>query len=97
MDPFQGNDSAWMVVSEDRNTALVGFFRRQGVPNGPWIRLHLDGLDENRQYHLETGADKEILYGGDELMHVGMVVKEEQLCNHGGDCSSGIFVLQANR
>lgn len=97
LDPFQNNDSAWMVVSEDQNTALVGFFRRQGVPNGPWIRLYLDGLDENRQYHLETSDDREPLYGGDELMHVGMVVKEEQLCNHGGDYSSGIFVLQANK
>lgn len=97
LDPFQGNDSAWMVVSEDRNIALIGFFRRQGVPNGPWIRLYLDGLDENKQYYLETGTDRETLYGGDELMNVGMVVKEEQLCNHGGDYSSGIFVLQANK
>lgn len=95
MDPFQNNDSAWMVVSEDQNTVLVGFYRRQGVPNGPWIRLYMDGLDENKQYRLETGSDRTILYGGDELMNVGMVVKEEQLCNHGGDYSSGIFVLQA--
>ncbi len=97
LDPFQNNDSAWMVVSEDQNTALIGFYRRQGVPNGPWIRLYLDGLDENRQYYLETDGDRKTLYGGDELMHVGMVVKEEQLCNHGGDCSSEIFVLQASK
>ena len=95
LDPFQNNDSAWMVVSEDRNTALVGFYRRQGIPNGPWIRLYLDGLDENKRYYLETDSDRTILYGGDELMRVGMVVKTEQLCNQGGDYSSVVFVLQA--
>lgn len=90
--PFQGNDSAWMVASEDRTEALVGFYRMSGVPNGGWIRLRLAGLDPDKDYRVDSDASR--LYGGDELMNAGMVIKENKLCGGGGDYSSGVFYLR---
>lgn len=89
--PFQGNDAAWMVVSEDKTEALAGFYRMSGVPNGGWIRLKLAGLDPDKNYHLDS--DDSGLYGGDELMNAGMVIKEGRLWGGGGDYSSGVFYL----
>ncbi len=91
--PFQGNDGAWMVVSEDKREALVGWYRISGIPNGGWIRVKLAGLDPERDYILDS--DESVLYGGDELMNVGMVIKEKELCNSGGDYSSRIYFLKS--
>ncbi|SET18941.1 alpha-galactosidase [[Clostridium] polysaccharolyticum] len=91
--PFEGNDSAWMIVSEDKKEALVGFYRMSGVPNAPWTRLRLAGLDENRKYQKDGDA---AWYGGDELMHAGMVIEKDSLSNHGGDYSSGVVYLYSD-
>ena len=91
--PFQGNDGAWMVVSEDKREALVGWYRISGIPNGGWIRVKLAGLAPERNYILDS--DESVLYGGDELMNVGMVIKERELCNSGGDYSSRIYFLKS--
>lgn len=89
--PFSNNDSAWMTVSEDKKEALVGFYRMSGQPNDPWIRLRLAGLDEEMDYQVEGNPD--IWYGGDELMHTGMVIAKESLSSHGGDYSSVLIWL----
>ena len=43
--PFEGNFTAWMAVSPDRRTALVGWYRLLSEINGPCRRLMLRGLD----------------------------------------------------
>jgi len=91
LNPFELNDGAWMVVSEDKTEALVGFYRMSGQANGPWIRLRLAGLDENKDYQIE-GQDN--WYSGSELMNIGMVIRREKLSNQGGDYSSSIFFLK---
>ncbi|POP34996.1 alpha-galactosidase [Lactonifactor longoviformis] len=89
--PFEDNDGAWMLVSEDKKEALVGYYRMSGVPNGPWKRLCLIGLDKDRKYTINK--NKEGLYGGDELMNAGMVIKNSSLCACGGDYSSGVYYI----
>jgi len=91
--PFKENDAAWMCVSEDKKEALVGFYRRFGIPNGPWVRLGLQGLAEDKMYILNGDRDK--CYYGSELMHAGLVIHQEDLCNGGGDFSSALYYLRA--
>ncbi len=91
--PFEKNTGAWMVVSEDKNEALVGFYKTLNVPNEAWIRLKLSGLDKNKKYILDE--DSSVWFGGDELMHAGMIINKADLCNGGRDFSSKIYQLKA--
>lgn len=69
LSPFEGNETAWMFVSEDRKEAVVFFFRTLAVPNPPLGRLKLQGLDPDRDYRLEGESG---LFAGDRLMHYGV-------------------------
>ncbi len=72
--PFEQNESAWMVVSEDRRTAIVGWYRAFSKINDRFTRVHLAGLDPDILYHNSiTGTD---CYG-DELMQFGMLTTDE--------------------
>ncbi|WP_308635255.1 alpha-galactosidase [Paenibacillus silvisoli] len=86
MSPFEGNNTAWMFVSEDKKEAFAAYFRVLGVPNGPMNRLQLRGLDPAKLYRLEQDGQ---LYGGDELMHYGLSIPNLQ-----GDFKSVLFVLR---
>ena len=92
LSPFKGNESAWMVVSEDKKEALVGYYRLLAQPNEAWKRLYLKGLDAEKQYRIE--GKNQIKYGGDELMYTGMVIEKKTLCPSGTDYSSEVFYLQ---
>jgi len=85
--PFEGNETAWMFVSEDRSEAFAAFFRVLAVPNGPLHRLRFSGLDPEKSYRLEETG---VVYGGDELMHFGLPVTGLK-----GDFQSKLFVLKA--
>ena len=89
--PFSQNESAWMVVSSDKKEALLGYFRTLAMPNGPWCRVYLRGLEAEKNYRIDNG---ERIYGGDELMNVGLVVEKERLCAGGGDYSSAIYYIR---
>ncbi len=91
--PFEKNAGAWMVVSEDKKEALVGFYKILNVPNEAWIRLKLSGLDKNKKYILDE--DSSVWFGGDELMHAGMIINKADLCNKGRDFSSKIYQLRS--
>ncbi|MCC3375540.1 alpha-galactosidase [Cohnella sp. REN36] len=71
--PFEGNDTAWMVVSEDRSEAFVAFFRVLAQPNEPLDWLRLSGLDAEADYEVvETGER----FGGDQLMYAGLPIPQ---------------------
>ncbi|WMC91526.1 alpha-galactosidase [Kineothrix sp. MB12-C1] len=91
--PFEGKAGAWMVVSQDKNEAFVGFYKILSIANEEWIRLKLTGLDENKRYILDE--DESEWFGGDELMHAGMVICKEDLCGRGRDFSSRIYRLKS--
>lgn len=67
--PFETDQAAWMVVSEDKNSAIVGFYcMRSNVNTLPGF-LRLTGLDPDRLYRME-GEE----YYGDELMNMGITL-----------------------
>lgn len=68
--PFEGdgNVTSWMVVSEDKKKAIVGYYQALNKPNPSFTRLKLTGLDPEKEYNLNN-----IRYHyGDELMNVGI-------------------------
>ena len=100
--PFDGNVTGWMVVSEDKKEAAVGWFRVLSGPNQPYSRMRLRGLDENFLYHISVRREKENYYGnfyGDELMNIGLVTSDAtsgQIPDGEGlsDFESRLFILE---
>ena len=72
-DPFQHNVAAWMVVSEDKKEAIVGWYRVLNVVNEAFHRLALKGLDPDLCY--SSSADGRSYYG-DELMNAGLITSD---------------------
>lgn len=85
--PFDGNETAWMFVSDDKKEAIVFYFQVMAVPNAPLRRLKLKGLREDYHYRLNE-ADG--CYRGDRLMHAGLTIK-----NIHADYASVCFRLKA--
>lgn len=52
LSPFEGNETAWMVVSSDKTQAVAAFYQRLNKVNTSWLRLKLDGLDANTKYEV---------------------------------------------
>ena len=87
LSPFEGNDTAWMTVSEDRTEALVTVVRALAQPNVMPPLVRLAGLDAGRRYRdVATGE----VYGGDELMKVGLCCPLSQC-----DAASAMIELKA--
>ena len=95
--PFEGDEAAWMVVSEDKRHALAGYYRMRQPANAPLKRLTLKGLDENLCYKIKgTGLEA----CGDELMRAGMAVSDyasgiREKKERQGDYQSRLFELTA--
>ena len=95
--PFEGDEAAWIVVSEDKRHALAGYYRMRQPANAPLKRLTLKGLDENLCYKIkETGLEA----CGDELMRAGMAVSDyasgiREKKERQGDYQSRLFELTA--
>ncbi|MCC8080670.1 MAG: alpha-galactosidase [Lachnospiraceae bacterium] len=72
--PFEGNEAAWMVVSPDKKTAIVGWYRILNTVNNSFSRVRLCGLNADYCYHNSlSGVDAY----GDELMYLGMQTTDE--------------------
>ncbi len=96
LSPFAGGFTAWMAVSPDKKTALVGWYKTLNEVNGPYHRIRLQGLDPALRYTVDGGAE----HYGDELMQVGLVTSdaaagEMTADRYTCDFDSRIFVLQA--
>jgi len=71
--PFNSNEVGWMVVSQNRTEALIGYYQVLSQPNAPYERLKLKGLDENKKYKVSPG--NEIRYGND-LENIGLLFSQ---------------------
>jgi alpha-galactosidase len=87
--PFEGNETAWIIVSQDKTKAFAAYFRVLAVPNEPVRRLTLRGLDPDKEYFIEG---KEGAFGGDELMYAGVEIPELQ-----GDYQSIVWMVSDTR
>ena len=72
--PFEGNEAAWMFVSEDKSEAAVFYFRVLAQPNAPFAWLRLKGLLPEADYALAGEEAEAAVYGGDHLMYAGLQV-----------------------
>jgi alpha-galactosidase len=97
LSPFEGNETAWMIVSSDQTEALVGYYKVLAVPNSRKHQtLRLSGLDESKVYNTE-GRN----YYGDELMQVGLPLPTEyngvnsKQAKRGGDYQSQVFYIKS--
>lgn len=87
LSPFEGNATAWMVVSADQREAVVFYFRTLAEPNPVLRRLQLQGLNAAFDYVFDNN---DAAYGGDLLMQFGWAVPHLQ-----GDFVSTWFKLTA--
>ncbi|TMW70412.1 alpha-galactosidase [Alteribacter natronophilus] len=96
--PFGSNETAWMVTSKDKSTALAGYYQVLGEPNPGFKKLKLAGLDPDRKYKV---SGKSLFYYGDELMHAGLDLEEPYIgtdtggIQDSGDFTSQLYVIEA--
>ena len=96
--PFEGNETAWMIVSEDQKKALVGYYRVMQPVNIGFVRLKLKGLKEDTCYKV-SGYDYDCY--GDELMQAGMILSDsasgvwKKGVNDKGDFQAKVFEIEA--
>ncbi|MEC0092700.1 alpha-galactosidase [Paenibacillus macquariensis] len=69
--PFEGNETAWMFVSEDQDEALVFWIKVLAEPAEPLRRLKLRGLDLATVYVEQATG---MTLHGDTLMHAGVQI-----------------------
>ena len=99
--PFAHNEAAWMTVSPDRETALVGDYLVLQQANAGYRRIRLTGLAPDRLYRvtpLGSGAEPcgpAYTAGGDELMQAGLVTTGDSRMQHDGDFVSRLYLLEA--
>ena len=100
LSPFEGNIAAWIVVSEDKKDAIMGYYKILNDVNCPYRRLCLQGLDEKMEYTIE-GVDG--VYSGRELMKAGMITSDPsagQVLDGGETCTdfwSKIYLLHGEK
>ena len=96
--PFEGNEAAWMVVSEDKKMAIVGWYRILNDVNGRYTRLRLEGLNPDAAYRNVNGGT---VHYGDELMYAGLITTDDSAgqvsagADHSTDFESRIYILEA--
>ena len=104
--PFEGdgNQTAWMTVSDDGRRGLVGWYRvlSHTVP-GPGL-LRLRGLDATARFRISLWPESDdalaransLERGGDELMRVGLFLDDRAWESQArGDFQARIFELDA--
>lgn len=91
--PFTGNDTAWIVVSEDQTEAVAAYYQILNKINASWLRLKLTGLHENMKYQVTIGQEVSYQYGN-TLMNAGLVIDRELLNEKGGDFASLLIKLK---
>ena len=98
--PFAHNEAAWMTVSPDQETALVGDYLVLQQANAGYRRIRLAGLAPDRLYRvtpLGSGAEPcgpAYTAGGDELMQAGLVTTGDSRMQHNGDFVSRLYLLE---
>lgn len=69
--PFEGNDSAWNIVSKDKTECVATYVKVLSLPAAPIKTIKLKGLNPDFVY---KDIDSGEVYGGDELMNGGITI-----------------------
>jgi len=94
--PFESNNTAWIVVDEEKSKAFVSWFQVLSKPNEPVKYIKLAGLDPDKMYEV---TDHEEPMSGSLLMHHGIMIKPAfngvELLNYSaGDFQSRTWKIQ---
>ena len=82
LSPFEGNNTAWAVVSRDKSTALALFYQKLNTVNANWLRMKLAGLDPDAEYEVSvdispsTSFDTEMAKRLSRIYSAGMTETE---------------------
>lgn len=92
LSPFEGdqNSASWMVVSEDKQEALVGYYQILSRPNPAGRRIRLTGLDADQRYKID-GIDG--YFYGDQLLQAGIEIDRYRTAGEHADFTSELFKL----
>jgi alpha-galactosidase len=72
--PFESkNECAWVIVTEDKKEFIFYYFRILANVNKPIRKVNIRGINPDYKYRLD---DSTYIYGGDELMYVGLSIPE---------------------
>lgn len=91
--PFEGNDTAWIVVSKDKTQAVAAYYQRLNKVNASFLRYKLTGLEPDMLYNV-TGFGREGAYYGDQLMNAGLVINRKEFTKDVGDFASVLFNIE---
>ena len=100
--PLGSDDAAWMVVAEDRMTAIVAHYRILRRPVAPPDRLRLRDLDPGTVYRVSAWPGPtpaaSVRRGGDLLMAVGLGLVPEDPATGvpDGDFAARLYVISAD-
>ncbi|MDA7027676.1 alpha-galactosidase [Bacillus sp. CLL-7-23] len=83
--PFAGNETAWMFVSQDQQQAAVFYFRTLAKNHYVPKRLHLKGLQPDKQYKIELTGES---FSGNTLHEAGLPLPSL----HGDFVSASFFL-----
>jgi len=76
LSPFEGNLTAWMIVSEDKQHAVIAYFKVLNDVNCEFRRLRLRGLNDSVLYRVSEGDKEQGSFYGAELMNIGLVTTD---------------------
>lgn len=94
LSPFEGNETAWMVVSRDKKHAVAGYYERLNKVNAAWMRLRFKGLDEKQLYTVKWEENSIKAYGN-ELMYAGIPIDRDYCNKTNGDFYSILYTIEA--
>ena len=95
--PFEGNIVSWMVVSEDKSQAIVGYYKILNDVNCEYRRLCLPGLDADTLYNVQEKLGSYLgNFTGNELANIGLVTTDASAGQNQEttDFYSKLFILE---
>lgn len=95
--PFEGNIVSWMVVSEDKSQAIVGYYKILNDVNCEYRRLYLPGLEVDTLYNVQEELGSYLgNFTGDELANIGLVTTDASAGQNQEttDFYSKLFILE---
>ena len=79
LNPFEGNETAWMVVSQDKTQAVAALYQRLNKVNASWLRLKLEGLDPDAKYQVSCDLTPSSSFDTELAKRYGYDTEENQV------------------
>jgi len=94
LSPFEGKETSWIVVNEDKSEAIAGFYQSLNQVNGGWLKVKVVGIDPDTLYEVTYDDFTYKMYGS-EMMQIGIPVERKYLTQKSGDFAS--ILININR